>query len=205
MFSFKRFMMDLVLYRKAMLISFLIFAAGVALGAANADALTRLILPDLEKLGEYSRQLSQTETPELHFFTFIFLNNALKSVAIMVLGGLLGLLPGIFLLMNGVALGYVVAAASSRGEHVLDLIVRGLLPHGIIEIPAILIASGFGLQFGYLVIKSLGERGARDPGERTVDWRGFFTAFCRGACWVVLLLVIAAVIESTLTFYLVGS
>lgn len=143
MFSFKRFVTDLMLYRKAMLVSLLIFAAGVALGAANADTLTRLILSDLEKLGEYSRQLSQTETPELHFFTFIFLNNALKSVAIMVLGGLLGIMPGVFLLMNGVALGYVVAAAGSRGEHVLDLIVRGLLPHGIIEIPAILIASGF--------------------------------------------------------------
>ena len=205
MFSFKRFVTDLMLYRKAMLVSLLIFAAGVALGAANADTLTRLILSDLEKLGEYSRQLSQTKTPELHFFTFIFLNNALKSVAIMVLGGLLGIMPGVFLLMNGVALGYVVAAAGSRGEHVLDLIIRGLLPHGIIEIPAILIASGFGLQFGYLVIKSLGELGARDPGERTVDWRGFFKTFFRGACWVVLLLVVAAVIESTLTFYLVRS
>lgn len=115
MFSFKRFVTDLMLYRKAMLVSLLIFAAGVALGAANADTLTRLILSDLEKLGEYSRQLSQTKTPELHFFTFIFLNNALKSVAIMVLGGLLGIMPSVFLLMNGVALGYVVAAAASRG------------------------------------------------------------------------------------------
>ncbi|MNI93425.1 hypothetical protein D3C73_1513790 [compost metagenome] len=92
---------------------------------------------------------------------------------------------------------------ASQGADLFDLIVRGLLPHGIIEIPAIIIASGFGLQFGYLVLKGLGELGARDSSERTVDLKAFMRSAGRGTFWIVILLLVAAVIESTLTFYLV--
>lgn len=204
MFSIRGFVKDLRKYKKAMLLSILIFAAGLALGAGNADALARLVMPDLERLGEVSRNMAQSDYPELNFFLFIFFNNAVKSIMVMLLGGFLGLLPAFFLLMNGLALGFVVTAAGAEGGNVLDLIVRGLLPHGVIEIPAILIAAGFGMQFGYLILKSLGELGSRDASERTVDWRGFLVSACRGAIWVVGMLLIAAAIESTLTFYLVG-
>ncbi|MGG6312167.1 stage II sporulation protein M [Paenibacillus macerans] len=205
MLSIRRFMRDLRHYKKAMLLSILIFAAGAALGAGNVDFLTRLIMPDIERLGEYSRNLAQSDHPELNFFMFIFVNNAVKSIVVILLGGLFGLLPAFFLLMNGLALGFVVAAAGANGANMADLVVRGLLPHGIIEIPAILIAAGFGLQFGYTALKSLGELGARDVSERTVNWREFFTSLSRGAVWIVVLLLIAAAVESTLTYYLVGT
>lgn len=204
MFSIRGFIHDLRKYKRAMLLSILIFAAGLALGAGNADTITRWVMPDIERLGEVSRNLAQSDHPELNFFLFIFFNNAVKSIMVMLLGAFFGILPAFFLLMNGLALGFVVTAAGSEGGNVLDLIVRGLLPHGVIEIPAILIAAGFGMQFGYLILKSLGELGSREASERTVDWRGFLISAGRGAIWIVGLLLIAAVIESTLTFYLVG-
>ncbi|CAM4475460.1 stage II sporulation protein M [Paenibacillus phoenicis] len=204
MFSIRRFICDLRKYKKAMLLSILIFAAGLALGAANADTLTRIVMPDLERLSRVSRDLAQSDHPEWSFFLFIFFNNVTKSIGVMLLGAILGILPAFFLLMNGLALGFVVMAAGGRGENLMDLIVRGLLPHGIIEIPAILIAAGFGMQFGYLALKSLGEAGSRDASERTVDWRGFLVSAGRGAVWIVVMLLVAAVIESTVTFYLVG-
>ncbi|MCH1641113.1 stage II sporulation protein M [Paenibacillus timonensis] len=204
MFSIRGFIHDLRKYKRAMLLSILIFAAGLALGAGNADTITRWVMPDIERLGEVSRNLAQSDHPELNFFLFIFFNNAVKSIMVMLLGAFFGILPAFFLLMNGLALGFVVTAAGSEGGNVLDLIIRGLLPHGVIEIPAILIAAGFGMQFGYLILKSLGELGSREASERTVDWRGFLISAGRGAIWIVGLLLIAAVIESTLTFYLVG-
>lgn len=203
MFSIRGFVKDLRKYKKAMLLSILIFAVGLVLGAGNADTLTRMVMPDIERLGQVSRNLAQSDHPELNFFLFIFFNNAVKSIMVMMFGAIFGLLPAFFLLMNGLALGFVVTAAGGKGGNVMDLIVRGLLPHGFIEIPAILIAAGFGMQFGYLILKSLGEVGSRDASERTVDWRGFFISYGRGAFWIVGLLLIAAVIESTLTFYLV--
>ncbi|MGG3455743.1 stage II sporulation protein M [Paenibacillus rhizolycopersici] len=202
MFSIRGFGSDLRKYKRAMLLSILIFAAGVALGAGNVDLITRWVRPDIERLGEISRSLAQSDHPELNFFLFIFFNNAVKSIMVILLGAIFGILPAFFLLMNGLVLGFVVTAAGADGGNVLNLIVRGLLPHGVIEIPAILIAAGFGMQFGYLILKSLGEIGSRDASERTVDWRGFLISAGRGAIWIVGMLLIAAVIESTLTFYL---
>ncbi|GIP50817.1 hypothetical protein D3C76_269520 [compost metagenome] len=202
MFSIRGFGSDLRKYKRAMLLSILIFAAGVALGAGNVDLITRWVMPDIERLGKISRSLAQSDHPELNFFLFIFFNNAVKSIMVILLGAIFGILPAFFLLMNGLVLGFVVTAAGADGGNVLNLIVRGLLPHGVIEIPAILIAAGFGMQFGYLILKSLGEIGSRDASERTVDWRGFLISAGRGAIWIVGMLLIAAVIESTLTFYL---
>ncbi|MNO75141.1 hypothetical protein D3C76_661690 [compost metagenome] len=204
MLSWRLFLKDLRLYKRAIGVAFVLFAIGVVLGTANSDALTSLVSADVAQLQEYSKKLSETAIPELSFFIFIFLNNAIKSVSVIFLGALFGILPLIFLLMNGVVLGWVVAMTSSQGVDLFDLIVRGLLPHGIIEIPAIIIASGYGLQFGYLILKGLGELGARDASERTVDLKAFLKSAGRGAFWIVILLLVAAIIESTLTFYLVS-
>ncbi|WP_410772640.1 stage II sporulation protein M [Fontibacillus sp. BL9] len=203
MLSLRRFFLDLSRYKKMMWISLLLFTIGILLGAAGSESIARLVEPQLESLRGYSRQLSQSPVPELSFFKFIFLNNAVKSVAVILLGALLGLFPAIFLLMNGMVLGLVVSLAASQGENLFELIVLGLLPHGIIEIPAILIASAFGLQFGYLVLKGVGELGARDRGDRTVKWGEFLTSAGRGAFWIVVFLLVAAVIESTVTYHLV--
>ncbi|MNZ88106.1 hypothetical protein D3C78_1069890 [compost metagenome] len=203
MLSWRLFIKDLRQFKVAMGLAFVLFTIGVILGAANSDALVSLVSGDVEQIRELSRKLSETAIPELSFFTFIFLNNAIKSVVVIFMGALFGVIPLIFLLMNGVILGWVVAMTASQGADLFDLIVRGLLPHGIIEIPAIIIASGFGLQFGYLVLKGLGELGARDSSERTVDLKAFMRSAGRGTFWIVILLLVAAVIESTLTFYLV--
>ncbi|MNZ80600.1 hypothetical protein D3C78_992420 [compost metagenome] len=203
MLSWRLFIQDLRRFKVAMGLAFLLFTIGVILGAANSDALASFVAEDVEQIRQVSQQLSETAIPELSFFIFIFLNNAIKSVLAIFSGALFGILPFIFLAMNGVVLGWVVAMSASQGADLFDLIVRGLLPHGIIEIPAIIIASGFGLQFGYLVLKGLGELGARDSSERTVDLKAFMKSAGRGAFWIVILLLVAAIIESTLTFYLV--
>lgn len=203
MLSFRLFLRDLSLYKKMMLLSLVLFTAGIALGAAGSDTILRMVAPQLETMQQYSRELSQSAVPELSFFKFIFLNNAVKSVAIIAFGAFLGLVPVIFLVMNGIVLGLVVSMSAAEGANLFELIVLGLLPHGIIEIPVIMIAAAYGLQFGYLVLKSIGELGARDREERTVAWGDFLRSAVRGAFWNVLLLLIAAVIESTVTYHLV--
>lgn len=173
MTSLRRFVQDLFFYKKMMALSLILFTAGIVIGTLNADFITELITPQLQGLQEYSRELSESANPQWSFFVFIFLNNAVKSIVIIFAGALFGLLPIFFLMMNGMVIGFLLTTAASQGENMFDLIVLGLLPHGIIEIPAILIASGFGLQFGYMVLKGLGELGARDESERTVKWGDF--------------------------------
>ncbi|GGH39922.1 stage II sporulation protein M [Paenibacillus segetis] len=204
MLSWRRFVEDILKYKKMMLLSLVLFVAGMVIGTVNADFITTLIAPQLESLREYSQELSQSAHPEWNFFVFIFLNNAVKSIVIIFAGALFGLLPIFFLIMNGMVIGYLLSAAATQGENLFDLIVKGLLPHGIIEIPAILIAAAFGLQFGYLVMKGLGEWGARDLSERTVNWGAFLKTIVRASIWITISLLIAAIIESTLTLYLVS-
>lgn len=202
MLSPRLFFLDLRRYKKTMYLSMALFAVGILLGAAGSETIAGLVAPDIAKLQEYSRELSRSATPELSFFKFIFLNNAIKSVAVIVLGALLGIMPAIFLLMNGMVLGLVVSLAAAQGANLFELVVLGLLPHGIIEIPAILVAAGFGMQLGYVILKGLGELGARDRTDRTVNWKDFLTSAGRGAFWIVIFLLIAAIIESTITYHL---
>lgn len=202
MLSPRLFFLDLRRYKKAMYLSIALFTVGILLGTAGSETIAGLVAPDIAKLQEYSRELSRSATPELSFFKFIFLNNAIKSVAVIVLGALLGIMPAIFLLMNGMVLGLVVSLAAAQGANLFELVVLGLLPHGIIEIPAILVAAGFGMQLGYVILKGLGELGARDRTDRTVNWKDFLTSAGRGAFWIVVFLLIAAVIESTITYHL---
>ena len=83
----------------------------------------------------------------------IFLNNALKSLLSIVLGVGFGIIPVIFVGGNGIILG-LVANQVSREQGTL-LVLAAILPHGILEIPMILISSGLGLRLGYLIYRSI--------------------------------------------------
>lgn len=201
--SFGYFAKDLYRYRKMMMIALVLFIVGIVLGSVGSEMISEWVKPAIQQMQEHSQRLSESSSPEQGFFKFIFLNNALKSVAVILLGALLGVYPALFLVTNGLVIGYLVTELGRQGEDVFHLIFYGLLPHGIIEIPAIIIAAGFGMQFGYTALKWLGELGgARAEEEKTVVWRPFFESVGRGALWVVILLLLAAGIESVITYNL---
>jgi stage II sporulation protein M len=120
----------------------------------------------------------------------IFLNNALKSLMAFVLGIGLGFIPVLFVAGNGMILGMVADIVFREKGAVFVL--TALLPHGILEIPLILLSSGMGLRLGHIMYLSL-------KGEHT-DFKnelkqgiGFFTR------WIIPLLFLAAVIETFVT------
>lgn len=83
----------------------------------------------------------------------IFLNNAFKSLLALVLGIGLGIIPLLFIAGNGIILG-MLADTISRQQGTL-FVVAALLPHGIIEVPMILISAGIGLRLGHKTYPSL--------------------------------------------------
>ncbi|USB32715.1 stage II sporulation protein M [Paenibacillus sp. YPG26] len=180
----------------------LLFAVGFGLGMVNADFLQRIVVDQLRGLQEVSSKLAQSDNPELSFFTFIFFNNAIKGVLIIYLGILVGVIPVFFLIVNGMVLGYLIEVQSSLGNSISDLVFRGLLPHGIIEIPAIIIASAFGIKFGVASLRGIGRlfSGKEERGAR--EWGAMAKSSLNVSLWIVILLFIAAIIESTLTFHL---
>lgn len=201
MLSIRQFASDLFRFKKSLILAIILFSVGVYLGTVNTEMLQKIIEPQIEQLGKISNRLQQTSNQELNLFWFIFINNSIKSVLIIPLGILLGIIPCLFLVLNGMAIGYVVNAAVLNGSEPMGLIVKGLLPHGIIEIPAILIACAFGLHLGALAWRSLAMRKGGLKGEG----RAILRSMVRASFWIVILLLVAAGIESTITFHLMTS
>ncbi len=183
---------------------YILFAAGIFVGGTNT-AFANYLEQQLAALGGLANTLQESSNPTLAFMIFIFLNNAIKSVFIIYIGSFFGLIPMFFLVLNGMVIGYLlqhIAVTNGTGDMFVTLV--GLLPHGIIEIPAIVIASAYGMKFGALVWKML--LAAILP-NRKVGEAGKAIEFfvIRSVPVVVILtvgLLVAAVIESTVSIWL---
>jgi stage II sporulation protein M len=161
-----------------------LFLFSLAMGYALGGNLNGNALQDL--LGTFP-DISRMSLPEL--FAFIAANNTVKSLLFM-FGGLLGgVLPLFFVIFNGFTVGWVAyELGTTQG---LGYVVAGLTPHGIVEIPAILLAMSMGMSLGYTTLNSL--RGQGNVVKEVKTALGFFITR------VFPLLILAAVIEVTLT------
>jgi stage II sporulation protein M len=100
---------------------------------------------------EFQGLLQFIEDLSLPFlFLFIVFNNIINSFVWMVLGVALGVPPLYFIVRNGFLIGRVIYSTSLEAG--LPLTVALLIPHGIIEIPSILLSSAAGMSLGYQLI-----------------------------------------------------
>ncbi|VVB84378.1 Stage II sporulation protein M [uncultured archaeon] len=120
----------------------------------------------------------------------IFLNNAFKSLLALVLGVGLGIIPVLFVAGNGIVLS-ILADTVSKQQGTL-FVIAALLPHGIIEVPMILISAGIGLRLGDVMYLSM--KGIKvDIKEELNEGLGFYLRK------IVPLLFIAAMVETFVT------
>jgi stage II sporulation protein M len=183
--------------------SALVFLTGVLLGSLYSGMFDAFLDQKLEQLSEMVKRSIQPDHKSLSAFTFIFMNNTLLSIFMMFSGVLLGLFPLYFLVSNGLIVGYLGAKSAAAGQ--LDTFLIAVLPHGIIEIPAVVVACAYGLRLGFLTLEALR---SFPSAERRSRVRQKYKALLKlsipyGAA-VVILLLAAAIIESTFTMWLVG-
>lgn len=198
--SMRQFAEDLKQMKGYIAVSAALFFIGIAVGSGSG-MLQRFLQSQIEPLAGMAEQLDQLENTQLWLFLFIFFNNFLKSAAVVFLGALFGLIPAYFLLVNGMVLGYVIRMMSVSGMNSVDLIIRGLLPHGLLELTAVIIAAAYGIKFGVLVSRSLA--GLLRGRSTRADLRGFNQMVKRLMGFLFLALLAAAFIESTVTYFLV--
>ncbi len=127
--------------------------------------------------------------------SFIFLNNVRATFLVFVAGlvsfSVLGML--VFLVNVGLV-GGVLGVFRLIGYSPLTLFAAGLLPHGIFEIPALMLASAVVLRMGaVLVTPQTGKSMGQIILEQLADWLKVFLGL------VVPLLAIAAIIEAYVT------
>lgn len=202
LFSIRTFWRDLKSNRSMLLVSTILFAVGIIAGILLVEPLGNYLKEQLQQLQIVKQQLDQGQHVELNYFVFIFLNNAIKSILIIYLGFFIGIVPVFFLVMNGMIIGFLLRTYDMQVQDVVTLIVKGLLPHGIFEIPAILIAAAYSLRLGKLVLDSLTTWNPAGRYQLKIAWKQFMRSTITASFWIVIILFVAAIIESTITFWL---
>jgi len=159
-----------------------LFAASIAFGFLFPVFFTDFITKFIEE--------TLAKTQGLGFwqlFLFILENNILTSAFGMLFGLFFGLIPLVLVFFNGYVLGFVASkSVAASGASVL----LRLVPHGIFEIPALILSLGLGLRLGLFLFT----RKKKFLDESAKILKTFLLV-------VLPLLIIAALIETCLIIF----
>jgi uncharacterized membrane protein SpoIIM required for sporulation len=173
-----------------------LFALGVVLGylvsAYDKEAARALLMPDMQTIlpqedGEATQTPAQTTGQVTAFSSFLFTHNVSVSLMAFALGITLGIGTAWLMFYNGVTLG-VLAAVFVEARQGLAF-ATGVLPHGVLEIPAMLIAGAAGFVLAQGILQ------ARPWPRRDELVRAGKKALLL-ACGCVPLLAVAAILEA---------
>ena len=149
----------------------------------------------LRRLGGLVERFARTENLSLLLFLLIFLNNGIKALAIIFLGVLLGIPPLLFIGLNG----FIVGSVGSALESALGwkYVMASVVPHGVIEVPMLLLATALGLTLGMESFKWLTRRESQVKLQLSECLKVYLK-------WILPGIAIAAVIETFVTNLLIG-
>lgn len=185
---------DKKLFHRCLTFTVIVFFFALISGGVTAslvpDLTTSVIGKILTGMGDLARQ----EGFEL--FISLFLHNLLIAFILFLSGFFFGLVPLFIIFLNGYVIGLVLEYAAFH--HGIAVTLAGIIPHGIFEIPAILMASALGLFFGVNVFQKFFEkRSIRLRSKLALGGELFIL-------YVIPLLFIAALIESFITGDIIG-
>jgi stage II sporulation protein M len=147
------------------------------------------------QLGTILEPLELTGKLTVLLFFIIFINNAIKALAIIFLGILLGLPPLLFIVVNGFILGGLGSALESVNGW--RYVMASFVPHGVIEIPVILLSAALGFTVGMESFKWLIRRESRVKLQLSNGLKVYVR-------WILPGLAVAAIIEVLVTPLLIG-
>jgi len=189
--EYRSYLIELRPYLKTSVVFFVI---GIAIGLMIVSRYPGLAGHFEDSVANFIRTFRGL--PPFQLAGTIFLNNASKTLLAITLGALFGVIPGIFLLTNGVALGVVFTlAAQSKG---LWLSLLSILPHGVIELPGVFLGTSIGLLVGNQALKMLRRR---SDAALMFELKRGIRFFCTV---IVPLLLVAAFVEAFVTATLIS-
>lgn len=116
--------------------------------AQNYPAETQTIIEEIKKMF-----LFEEETTQWELFLFILENNITKLFIILPLGIFAGLIPFFSVFANGFLLGIFAQVVSQESSW--PFFILGIMPHGIIEIPVLILSSAIGMRIGKVAVYRL--------------------------------------------------
>ncbi|MBL0389369.1 stage II sporulation protein M [Tumebacillus sp. ITR2] len=170
-------------------LAFGIFVLGWVIGELFTNQILHVIQPSLDQLKLLAEKAKAKDS--VTYTSGLILGNNIRACVTMILVGILACAPTILsLLFNGMMIGVMLGNAQ---ESVFGLVAFGILPHGIFEMPAIFIASAFGIKLGRVLLVPLREK-TRWQSFKFV-WREVWSV----SWFVLVLLVVAASVEGMVT------
>ncbi len=145
----------MIRFRKWLVISSVVFCLSIIVGALLPFEISaEAIAP----LGELGIDLESLSAPVI--FIIILINNIVAVLFSFVMSPLLCIIPVLSLLINGVVIGMVSSMVLDHQS--FGFLIAGLLPHGIFEIPALILGLSAALSFGSVVTLSIFKKPLRD-------------------------------------------
>jgi stage II sporulation protein M len=170
------------------LFSSFIFTTSILIGYAIAQHYPAEIQIVLEKIKEMF--LFEEKATQWDIFFFILENNITKLFIILPLGIFAGIIPFFSVFSNGLILGIFSQVISQEASWLF--FISGIMPHGIIEIPVLIISSAIGMRIGKVAVYRLFSRKESLKKEFAKALKFFILV-------LIPLLFIAALIETFIT------
>ena len=167
----------------------LIFAASFLAGTMAPSAIRQQMIEVFQVVVGNYRGLAGG----MLFFN-ILVQNVMAKIFVVLSGAVVGIIPTFAISSNGFGLGVLYRQASEASGY--SRAALKILPYGVFEIPALLIAASYGLWLGVMVVRRM--RGK----ESTLLRFHIEHAFRRYFAVVFPLLIVAAAIETTLILWL---
>lgn len=158
------------------------FLLSIPLGYASYDAIEGMMLPVLEQLRDMITRETSLETA-----MNIFFNNFKVSIYLVAMGTLI--LPTFFIMFsNGFLMGFVIKYLQKKELSMLFFL-KGIILHGVFELPALFIAGAIGLRIGFSYLGPDGKKRVKNVSQSIRE------AALIQALVVTPLLLLAAFIE----------
>ncbi|BCJ87295.1 stage II sporulation protein M [Effusibacillus dendaii] len=171
--------------------SFCLFIIGLLIGLVFFQQLHEKMQPLLQNIGQIA---AGAKGNHLNLSLALLSNNVKASLVLIVSGIFLAILAIGGIVVNGIMVGYAVSmVGQTAAVPAWSLVVFGLLPHGVFEIPAFLLAGSMGIKLGYMWLR---------PMTGFTRWQSFRRAVGETLYLfpvILLLLVVAAGVEGFVT------
>ena len=138
-------------YRWWLFITIFLFGFGLALGLATPAGTISPLSEEVAALEEFAGLLASL--PQSSIVLLILAKNVMAILLSFALSPVFNLVPVIALIMNGWLIGLVSTLVLR--EQSLGYLLSGLVPHGIFELPALIMGEAAALSFGTAVFLAL--------------------------------------------------
>jgi stage II sporulation protein M len=172
----------------AIIVTLLLFFTTITVGWVGS-ALNPSVGPDLMKLFEKEVAGQMDGTNPYDMCIKLFANNLQACILLFLGGASFGILTIFIMSLNGIVIGAIMELV--HRDHTLLFVAAAILPHGIFEIPAFIIAGALGILLAQSLIAEW--YGGDDT---AVDARRFGRLF---VLYVLPLVAIAACVEAFIT------